>query len=762
MNVVRSPDSAGVIRPLVDEASEGDLDFDRIIRTTRRQLWVIVGFGLLGAVCGLLYLKNSIPRYTATAVLIIDGSKAKSSMAASIADLTYDSGAIDSQLEVLKSEGTAQSVIAALKLKDDPTFRATPRGPFSQWLDDTRARLGLGGGRDTPSDPAVDALSPAEKEQALDRSLVAQLEANLDVRRVGRSYVIDVDYTSPSRTQAADVANGFARAYIGDQLTARLKSMQTASDWLEANTGKAREKSINADLAVQKFKSDHGLIIADGKLVSDQQLSQLSTQLVTAEGETAKNQAQFEQLQRLISSNDVNAAIAGGPDDPLINGLREKYLTAAQLEKSFAASLGPDNAQVSDLRRSMESYTALIFGEMRRIAEAYRGEADVAKARENTLREALLNLSKQNAVTNQMMVQLRVLEGEADGLRHIYATSLQRLQDLQERQSFPETEARIITTASAPLYPTYPKQAMVMVFWLLCGGMAGVGAGALREYRDRVFRTAGDVRDGLHLEFLGILPSVGRLTFKQQKGVEPELNHIGLHDPLLRYCVDYPTTRFAETLRSMKVAVDLGTGQRKPKIVGIVSVSPNEGKTTVSKNFASLLAQFGEKVLLIDGDLSQRGLTTALAANAEAGLLEVMSGEKSLQDVLKYEPSTGLAFLPAVASKRLVHSSHILSSPGMQKLVQEAGTMFNYIIMDLPPAGPVVGVRAAAFLFDGFIFVVEWGRTVRDMFRTTLLNDKELGHKCIGVVYNKVNMNRIKLYERAETSSFHHQFEQYF
>src|ERR1700724_1549814 len=90
--------------------SEGpvpDLDFSRLLRAARRQLWIILLFCCLGLMSGVVYLWHAVPRYTATTVVVIDSAKDKSGLAASIADLTYDSGAIDSQLEVLKSEGVA-------------------------------------------------------------------------------------------------------------------------------------------------------------------------------------------------------------------------------------------------------------------------------------------------------------------------------------------------------------------------------------------------------------------------------------------------------------------------------------------------------------------------------------------------------------------------------------------------------------------------------------------------------------------------------
>ncbi len=99
---------------------------------------------------------------------------------------------------------------------------------------------------------------------------------------------------------------------------------------------------------------------------------------------------------------------------------------------------------------------------------------------------------------------------------------------------------------------------------------------------DRVFRTVEQVREELGLDVLGMLPVVSRASL-------PE--HVpDTMAPILRYAIDNSFSAFAETLRSAKVAADLALGDRSPKIIGVVSLLPEEGKSTVAKNFASLLA----------------------------------------------------------------------------------------------------------------------------------------------------------------------------
>ena len=125
-------------------------------------------------------------------------------------------------------------------------------------------------------------------------------------------------------------------------------------------------------------------------------------------------------------------------------------------------------------------------------------------------------------------------------------------------------------------------------------------------------------------------------------------------------------------------------------------------------------------------------------------------------DTVLFEPESSLYFLPAVIKERLSHANQSLASPAMKRLLVDAGNRFDYIIVDLPPIGPVVDVRAAAAMFDAFVFVARWGRTVRDVVQTTLAADKEISNRCIGVVYNRVQLDKIKLYEGSDSKAFYH------
>jgi succinoglycan biosynthesis transport protein ExoP len=194
------------------------------------------------------------------------------------------------------------------------------------------------------------------------------------------------------------------------------------------------------------------------------------------------------------------------------------------------------------------------------------------------------------------------------------------------------------------------------------------------------------------------------------------------------------------------VAVDLSLANRS-KLIGVISVLPNEGKTTVAMNLATLIAHQGATVLLVDADMRKPGLTQSVAPRAKAGLVEALLDNRPLAELYITEPESRLTVLPAGGNRRVTHTSELLSSPSMKKLLRTAEKNFDYVIIDLPPIGVVVDVRAIAPMLEAFVLVTEWGRTIRKAVRTSLSSERGIREKLLGVVLNKVDADKLRRYE---------------
>jgi len=91
----------------------------------------------------------------------------------------------------------------------------------------------------------------------------------------------------------------------------------------------------------------------------------------------------------------------------------------------------------------------------------------------------------------------------------------------------------------------------------------------------------------------------------------------------------------------------------------------------------------------------------------------------------------------------------------MRKLLSDLSAEFDYVIVDLPPLGPVIDARAIGTRMDGFIFVVEWGQTARRAVRNVLVHEPVIRDKCLGVILNRVDLEKLKLYRAYGSGDYY-------
>jgi succinoglycan biosynthesis transport protein ExoP len=280
---------------------------------------------------------------------------------------------------------------------------------------------------------------------------------------------------------------------------------------------------------------------------------------------------------------------------------------------------------------------------------------------------------------------------------------------------------------------------MTLGLAIVLGLMAGGALTVFQEFRERFFRVENDVRTILGLKFLGYLPLVGkppreRKIFRNPSQPpaqpdEPVADDGATFERIMRVVLEAPRSVFAETLRNAKLASDVMFLGRTDRVIGVVSAMPGEGKSTTAANFAALLASSGKRTLLIDADLRNPGLTRMLRTPPQYGLVEAVLGEVPWASAVKVDPTTKLAILPVLSNDNLMHTSELLASQGMFNLMENARKMFDYIIVDLAPLGPVIDAKAFAPQVDGFLFVTEWGATPTNVVRDILNADPQIKSK---------------------------------
>jgi succinoglycan biosynthesis transport protein ExoP len=725
--------------------SPGDL-LASFTSLARRRFGIIVLIFSLSVMCGAIYLFTAPPKFLAKASLIIDTHKTQLFQQQSLlGDPALDSAAVDSQIEVLKSEAVAASVVKELHLTSDPEFVGARPGI-----------IGIILGYLAPGAPA----SETDLEQRAEEAF----RAGLQPRRIGTTYVIDIGYLSLSAARAAQIANAAADAYIDDQLEAKYQATRKAGTWLQERIQELQQQASTAERAVLDFKKANNIVDTGGRLIGEQQLAELNSQIVLARAGTAEARARLNRIGEITRNGlspdldmvirSPDPAVADALRNDVINKLRSQFLDTANQEAVYSARLGHDHLVVVNLRNQMLEIRKSIFDELKRIQETFKSDYDIALAREQSIQQSLAEAVASNQTTNQAQVSLKDLDSKAQTFRAIHDNFVQRYMESLQQQSFPYTEARVITHAVPPWKKSQPNSVLVMTLASASGLLLAFGVALLIDISERGFRTSEQVESELRTSCLAVVPLLGAAVADRAKpGPAENKDRAALRQldrgGVLSGVVGSPFSRFAEAFRTIKVGIDLFALAKPTKAVGITSTNPNEGKSTVAANLARLISHAGGKAILLDCDLRNPSLTRTLAPDAELGLLDIISGKRLLTDVLWTDPATSMAFIPMVATTRLSHTNEILSSAGMTKLIDALREVYDYILIDLPPLNPVVDVRSTSRIVDSYLFVVEWGRTgVEDVGRA-LSSAALVYENLLGVVLNKADLNAMRHYSRA-------------
>jgi succinoglycan biosynthesis transport protein ExoP len=735
---------------------------DRVANFLRRRWLTIVICVLLALVAGAVFLRVASPIYTASSTMMIETQKTPFQDSL-LNKTTQDAPWIESQIGVLRSQPVAAYVVRQLRLADDPQFIRSDIGPFEKLL----ARLGWG---------SPEPQTEAERAGAA----VAVVMGGTDVKRIGQSYVLLISFRSPNADLATKVANTVIDGYMFDQLNAKYQANRRAGDWLQERLQALREQAATAERAALEFKAKNNIVPAGGgTLMNEKQLGDVSGQLAAARARTSDLQTRLERVQAVREAyqqdqptSALDETVAEAMSNPIITGLRTKYLELINREADWSTKYGKNHNAVTNIRNQIRDMRKSIRDELGRIQETHRSEYEIAKKRQDELENGLTQLISQSSTTNQAQVVLFSLEAAAQSYRKLYDNFLQQHTQSVQQQSWPISDARPVSPASA--VKTFPRPVMVWFAAIFAGGVLGVGISGLRELRDRGFRTREQVRSVLGIECLALVPSLTgrsrlliaskrsknfsgwqalpapaarRADFAMSGSAPSEPRCIGSAPKVMHIILDQPSSLYAEAIRAIKLTLDQKAGARDANVIGLTSSHAGEGKSSIAAAMATLIARSGARVILVDGDVRNPTLSRALAPDASVGLLDVLAGAAPLADAIWTDTASNLAFLPVVPNAALPHATEMLASEAATSLFGILQIKFDYVIVDLAPLAAGIDVRATYNLVNSYLLVIEWGVTKIDAVQYALTHAPGVRANMIGAVLNKVDLAGMRRYD---------------
>lgn len=409
-----------------------------------------------------------------------------------------------------------------------------------------------------------------------------------------------------------------------------------------------------------------------------------------------------------VYEDEVTAALAGAVT------IRRVGLTTAVDISATAAT--PDLAQkIADAvptaylnvdrdARIQNSQKAVTWLE-ERLSELRQKLAEADQAVEAFKRDRSLQANGAVPINSQ----LRALESSASGYKTLYDSMQARyLQEVQE-QSFIRNRGWLISPAGTPR-KSWPRGSIALAAGLMLGLFLGLGVAGVREAMAQRWSVLSRYEAKARVPILATIAPFGRggILRRALSGV---LDWRGARKlPAIRALKEAPFSQFSEEIRRVGITV---TRQHPPKlpgaVVGLISLLPSEGKSTIAANLAVSLSAAGHKVILIDLDSRNPSLSRAFRAPLDVQLVT----EPIRQNAAMWQdPQAGVDFLPNthnadLGTRGVGRPELTIISENIAKLRQR----YEYVVLDLPPLSLVADADAIAHFVDSFLLVASVDRT---------------------------------------------------
>ncbi len=696
------------------DASEVEHGFDlrEILSFAWRRWKFIAGVVAVSLLIGTISVLRQTPLYTATAQVLLDPQSDKVPGPAAIrSDVNLDLAMIESQMAIIRSTVFLRRVVEKEQLVSDPEFGS--RAPHG------------------PSIPATAGVAPSMSPEVL-RSTEA-LKGAVTVA-AGPGYLLIISVTSADPGRAARLANAVADAYLVDKLDTRFEAAKRASTWLSDRLVELRNQLRASEEAVIAFRAQHGLYQSTGNVtLNQQQLSELNAKLVEARADAGQKKARVDLLLTIEANGGSVQSLPDVSNSGALPSLRQQAAALSQQEADLLARYGAPHPLVVNVRAQQRDIERAIAAEARRLAAGIKNEYELAQSRVASLDRSLQDVTGQTSADGATAIRLRELERTVAVNKSLFEDFLQRAKITQQESTFEPREARVITPALLPGAPSYPRKGQYLAVCLVIGLLLGVGGAVAKEMLNAGFTTPKQVEELLGLPLLSSVSHMGSRDLTVGSKIIP----------IPSYPTMKPLSRYSESIRALRSGIQMTDVDHPPKVVQVTSTAPGEGKTTIALSLAALAAYSGNKVLFIDADLRHPSASRFLGLQKEPGLVDLLLGQVKHAEVIRFHQSEGYWTLSA--GNKTQNPPDLLGSDRMKSIVASCKQTFDLVVIDTPPAGPVVDPVVVSQLCDAIVLVVRWASTARETVKYCA--QQFAGHKKIaGVVFNQVNDRQAQKY----------------
>lgn len=541
--------------------------------------------------------------------------------------------------------------------------------------------------------------------------------------QVRNTSIIELEVYSRERNEAAAIANKIAAVYKMNRDLQRLGMSDSGISKLRQKLLEQSNVVERADAEVARIRKDTGIDVvfeSAGRIASTldtERLKALEMMNIEYSTEYEHKKTQLDELKRLKPEELRNAILTVKPQEILLGRLLEQQTTSKQELVSKGRELGPSHPDILRMEGVLTEIGLQIENRIRGIMLGLESELEALRS-SNEERQKQLALAKEtNRLAAEKAQQYLEAQNRLERERRVYDTIAFKIQQETINATIPrESAVQIIDPAEPAIKAAWPKPALNIAAGVVVGLLLGVGFAFFIEYLDTSVKTIDDVEKALDAPVLAVIPqNVGTLL---EEGLD---------------------TPHAEPYRVLRTNILFTSKDPNLKTMTVVSGGAGEGKSTTVINLATIFAQNGSRVLLVDSDLRRPSLHKRLDASNSPGLTDFLLGQKGLEDVVRQTGQANLEFLPS--GKLPSSAMGILNSQQMRDFVQTVRERYDFVLFDSPPLMGVSDATVLASEVDMALLVIQYRKYPQSLAQRSRQMVEKVGGRLLGVVLNNINVS---------------------
>jgi len=708
-------------------------DFVRVLNRRRRILRVTAAIVMALAILACIFMTR---RFQATNIFEMQKSSSDdldlSSMIGGDMGGGSDSLSLNTDLQtqasILQSDTLALKVIKELNLEKNEDF--LPHFDPIAWT------LGLF----TPAGPADRPNAPLEEAPKRRARLLKVFSKHLDVKVDAGTRLIEVSFENRDPKVAAAVTNHLVQALIDYTFQTKYTATLQVSSWLEDQLSDLRKQSEDLQAKVAKMQQQNGIFGVGGTDLQGKpvvyspildRLEQSSAMLTQSEMNRVIKESVYkiaqtgdaEAISQLAGTTLISQSGQGVTNSlTLVQNLRTQESTLKAQIGQDAAAYGPAYPKLIQERASLKAVQESLRDEVRRVADRARNDYEVANATENGAKTNYNKDVGEAEKLNDKTIEYMILSRESQETDDLYQDLLKRLKEAGILEGLKSSNLTVVDTALPPAKPSRPNVPVILLVGLFGAFFLGGTMALITDAIDNKVRGTDEIESG-NLPLLGMVPQV---------------NNLESTGKLLM--LETRTSEFSEAVRRLRSSLLISRSGNPPQILLVSSGSPGEGKSTLSLNLASALAQYQKKVLLVEADMRRPVMKVRLGLHTNSGLSVLLANHSSDVAPEALENQPGLYVMPAGPTPPF--PSELLGSPTLHALIKRWRQEFDFVVIDSPPVLPVTDVQILVAVADSTVLVARAGSTTRvglqRAYSMLVQHVKDQSQPSIGVLLNGV------------------------